>query len=286
MKILIIQENGRHEKNKHFRESFCLQRGFIKNNVDTIVWGYGHENFSTNFDDLEKWCDIIFVLENYFSNWLPFEKIRNSKKLKVFWSIDSHCVLNNHIQICENLKTNILLNSTEEYLNYFKNISDKVFWFPNAYDDTLIYPKPIEKIYDIGFCGNINNRGHWLDQLSEFKIKKDIFVIGDDMVNAINSYKIHFNRNISNDINYRTFETTGCQTLLFTNYTNGLEKLFDMNNEIVVYNDINDLKDKIKYFLSNKKEMEKISKQGFMKSKKEHTYLKRTETLIELFSKI
>ena len=35
------------------------------------------------------------------------------------------------------------------------------------------------------------------------------------MVDAINSYYIHFNRNIGDDINYRTFETTGCKTLLF-----------------------------------------------------------------------
>ena len=45
------------------------------------------------------------------------------------------------------------------------------------------------------------------------------------MVKAINSYKIHFNRNHSKDINYRTFETLGCQTVLVTNNTDRLKDL-------------------------------------------------------------
>jgi len=49
-------------------------------------------------------------------------------------------------------------------------------------------------------------------------IKQDIFVIGEDMVRAINSYHIHFNMNIANDINYRSFETLACGTVLITNY--------------------------------------------------------------------
>jgi hypothetical protein len=284
MKILIVQENGRHEKNKLFRECHALLRGFIKNGVDAVCWGLGHENYLTNFEILEKWCDVIIVLENYTSNWLPIDIINKSKKIKIFWSIDSHVVLDNHIDICRKLKTNILLNSTEDYLPNFNNICDKKFWFPNAYDDSLIYPKNLPKIHDIGFCGNINNRGSWIDSLSEFNIKKDIFIIGDDMVNAINGYKIHFNRNIKNDINYRTFETTGCKTLLFTNYTKGLDKLFDIDKEIIVYQNLDDLKEKIKYYLSNQNKIDEISNLGYHKSKNNHTYNHRTKLLLNLIN--
>ena len=110
----------------------------------------------------------------------------------------------------------------------------KTYWFPNAYPHDLIYPmEDIDKINDIGFCGNYLNRKEWIDIISEkFKIKTDIFVIGNDMVEAVNSYKIHFNRNIADDINFRTFETIGCNTLLFTNYTPDLDKLFDIEKNI------------------------------------------------------
>jgi hypothetical protein len=284
MRILIIQENGRHEKNKNFRECFSLKRGFEFNKQEVVVWGLNHQNFSDDFYNLEKWCDVILILENYNTKWLPIQVLKESKKIKIFWSIDSHCVLNNHLDFCKNIGVNIVLNSTKDYLPHFKNVSNSYFWLPNAYDDDLIYPKNIEKIIDIGFCGNVNNRGSWLSFLEKFNIKKDIFVIGDDMVNSINSYKIHFNRNISNDINYRTFETTGCDTLLFTNYTNNLEELFEIDKEIVVYNSIEDLNEKVTYFLKNEKIREEISKKGFLRTKENHTYKNRTEDIIKILN--
>ena len=280
MKIVIIQEAGRHEKNKNFRESLCLHRALSRiEEVESKVWGLNYPDFNISFSEIEKWADVIFVIENYTSDWLPINEISNSKKLKIFWSIDSHCVLEQHKQLCRLLNIDILLNSTESYLPNFDGLVKKSYWFPNSYPDDLIFSKDIEKTIDVGFCGNDRPEIHYLDK---FKIRKDLFVIGDDMVNAINSYKIHFNKNIADDINYRTFETTGCGTFLLTNYTPGLEKLFDIGKEIVVYNDLNDLDNKVKYYLENEEERKKIAKAGYERSKKDHTYFERAKMLIDI----
>ncbi len=285
MKIVIIQECGRHEANKNYRGSLNLQRALLKyDGIEAIVWGLNYPNFSTPFSELEKWADVIFVIENYTPEWLPIKEIQESKKIKIYWSIDSHCVLSQHQKLCSLLKIDILLNSTESYIPHFNSIVKKSFWFPNAYPDDLMSPMGIDKIYNIGFCGNLLNRGHYVNHLDKFNIKKDLFVIGDDMVKAINSYKIHFNRNISNDINYRTFETTGCATLLMTNHTPGLEKLFKINEEVVVYNDINDLDEKVKYYLNNESERKKIEMAGYNRSKNEHTYFTRSKSLLEIIN--
>lgn len=285
MKIVIIQEAGRHEKNKNFRESLCLERGLNKiDGVEAIVWGLNYSNYNKPFSEIEKWADVIFVIENYTPEWLPVKEISESKKIKIYWSIDSHCILNAHQNICKKLNIDILLNSTEYYIPHFSGIVKKSYWFPNAYPDDLIFNKPTEKKYDIGFCGNVNNRGNYINYLRKYNIKQDIFVIGDDMVNAINSYKIHFNRNISNDINYRTFETTGCKTFLLTNYTAGLEKLFNIGTEIVTYDNFNDLDEKINFYLNNESERKKIEDLGWQRSKKEHTYYERCKLLIEIIN--
>jgi len=283
MKIVIIQEAGRHEKNKNFRESLCLHRALSRiEEVESKVWGLNYPDFNMSFSEIEQWADVIFVIENYTSDWLPINEISNSKKLKIFWSIDSHCVLEQHKQLCRLLNIDILLNSTESYLPNFDGLVKKSYWFPNSYPDELMLSKDIEKTIDVGFCGNVLNRGHVINSLDKYGIKKDVFVIGDDMVDAINSYKIHLNCNISNDINYRTFETTGCGTFLITNYTTGLEKLFDFDKEIVVYNDLNDLDNKVKYYLENEEEREKIAKAGYERSKKDHTYYERSKTLVNI----
>lgn len=283
MKIVIIQEAGRHEKNKDFRESLNLHRALSKfDEVESKVWGLNYPEYTTSFSEIEKWADVIFIIENYTSEWLPISEISRSKKLKIFWSIDSHCVLPQHQHLCKILSIDILLNSTAGYLPQFKGLVKESHWFPNSYPDELMFPKDIEKTIDIGFCGNVLNRGHVINSLDKYGIRKDIFVIGDDMVDAINSYKIHLNCNISDDINYRTFETTGCGTMLLTNYTPGLEKLFDIGKEIVVYNNLADLDDKVKYYLENEEERESIAKAGYERSKKDHTYYQRSKTLVDI----
>jgi len=297
MKIVIIQKAGEHEKNKDFRESLNLHRALSRiEGVESKVWGVDFSEFSIPFSEIEKWADVIFIMENYFKisyinfnnpvvqsdEWIPTLEISRSKKLKIFWSIDSHRELQNHKIFCKILNIDILLNSTEGYLKDYNGFVKESHWFPNSYPDDLMFPKKLEKNIDIGFCGNVINRGPLINYLGKYGIKKDIFVIGDDMVNAINSYKIHFNRNISNDINYRTFETTGCGTLLFTNYTSGLEKLFNIGEEIVVYNDLKDLDVKVKYYLENDEERERIANAGYERAKKDHTYYERAKTLVSI----
>lgn len=285
MRISIIQESGRHEKNKNFRESLNLHRSFSKiEGVESRVWGLNYPDFITPFSEIEKWSDVIFIIENYTSKWMPIDEIYNSSKLKIFWSIDSHCVLQEHINLCRNLRIDVLLNSTEGYLKYFDSEVKRIYWFPNAYPDDLIYPLDIEKTIDIGFCGNILNRGKVIDSLDKYGIKKDIFIIGDDMVRAINSYKIHLNCNISDDINYRTFETTGCKTLLLTNYTPNLEKLFEIGKEVVIYNDLIDLDNKVRYYLENVSERNIIAEGGYNRVKREHTYSHRAKKIIDIIN--
>ena len=70
MKVLIIQENGRHKENEHFRECFCMQRSLQKLGQDVDVWGLGHNNYGEkpNFNSY----DIILNFENYdVSGWVP-----------------------------------------------------------------------------------------------------------------------------------------------------------------------------------------------------------------------
>ena len=125
MKILLIQENGRHESNRMFRECFSLQRGFNKLGHESVVWGLNHENFNQHisFDDF----DLIINLENYGGDWEP--NLSQVKSIKFLWSIDAHCrgeePFTNEF---ERGNYNILLHSTKDYVNQ----SNKV-WFPNAF---------------------------------------------------------------------------------------------------------------------------------------------------------
>ena len=69
MKILIIQENGRHQENQHYRECFCMKRSLEKLGCNVKIWGLGHQNFEDKKIPTEKY-DLILNLENYVSRFI------------------------------------------------------------------------------------------------------------------------------------------------------------------------------------------------------------------------
>jgi hypothetical protein len=278
MRILLIQENGRHEKNKNFRECFCLQRAFVDLKQECDVWGLGHNNFNDKIDFGSY--NLIINLENYGNGWEP--NLSDVKSKKFLWSIDAHARGEYPFNLeFKRGRYDILLHSTKDYVNEKYKV-----WFPNAFDDTLIYPKKIEKKCDVGFCGSMLNRKPILDILSKnYHFIHDNFVIGDSMVDAINSYKVHWNRNLSNDINYRSFETIGCGVPLVTNYNYQYEELGFVNGvNVFMYKNENEMFEYIDRLLKDSTIIEKLSFNGLELSKK-HTYLERAKFLLTLINK-
>lgn len=272
MNILIIQENGHHDSNRNFRECFCLQRAFQNNGIHAQVWGNLHENYNIE-PDWEDY-DLIFTIENW--DWLPdLSKVKTKKAL---WAIDAHC---KGTRVYENIADR---HNYDKVFHASPRFATKNNWLPNCYDDTLIKPLNIDKIYDVGFCGNIINRGNLISLLSKSfdNFKLDEFVLGDEMVKAINSYKIHFNANISVDINYRNFETIGCGACLLTSHHEALNSLsFKDEYNCLVYRDQFEMIQKAKKALENEQLMSTI-RQNALELAQHHTYKVRAKQLINL----
>ena len=276
MKLLIIQEASRNEKNKSFRECFCIQRGLTSLGMQSDVWGKGHveNNESMHFSSY----DCIINIENYNTGWVP--DFSPSKAKKILWVIDAHCAgEQGYLNEFNRGDYDLMFHATEDFCN-----EDFKVWVPNSFDDELMKKIDSPKKHLIGFCGNYVNRKPLLDSLQkEINLHTDIFVIGDDMVEAINSYHIHFNANIANDINYRSFETIGCGTMLMTNYNKQYEKLgFKDFENCVFYHSMDDIINKYNYLKDNPEEIKKIADAGYELSKK-HTYKKRLEQVLDLF---
>jgi len=276
MKILIIQENGRHEKNRHFRECFCMQRSMKKLGYEVDVWGLGHKHFGT----MPTWdaYDIILNFENYDTRgWVP-DLSCTTKPKKFLWSIDAHCRgMQPFLDTFHGGKYDLILQATEDFVD--KNS----VWFPNCHDQTLIKPSSPKTSF-LGFCGSLLNREQLLNFLSaKYGLKKDIWKLGSDMVQAVSSYRIHFNINLANDINYRSFETIGCETLLLTNYNPQYEKLgFIDGKNCLMYRDVNDLCHKIEACQTDSEMVVSISKAGYELAE-QHTYDRRASQLVSLY---
>jgi glycosyltransferase involved in cell wall biosynthesis len=270
MRVLIIQENGHHDENRNYRECFCLQRGFKSNGVDSDVWGKGHDNYDTQ-PDWESY-DLIFSVENW--DWMP--DLSSVKAKKFIWAIDAHC---KSPEVYEALADR---NNFDMVLHASPNLG---VWLPNCYDDTIIKPLSVEKKHEIGFCGNVANRQSKIDIMkANFKdFRFDEFVIGDAMVSAINSYKVHWNANISFDINYRNFETMGCKTALLTSQHSGYEQLgFKDCVNCVIYNNMHEMIEKAKILIKNEDLLKSIANAGYDLASKNHTYKNRAKQILDI----
>ena len=296
MKVLLIQENGRYERNRHFRECFALQAAFQRFGWQADVWGLGHPEFpnlagataggSTPVDFTAY--DVIFNLENYDEiGWVP--SLKDVKAYKILWAIDGHFRgMAPYREVYLRDGYDMMLQSTRDFIVEEEDarVRKNSEWFPNCFNDALIYPLAIDKKYDLGFCGNVVNREPYLSYLeTAFQLKRDIFVLGLDMVKAINSYKIHFNKNIANDINYRNFETLGCKTLLLTSANPHYEDLGFVDGEnCLIYHNLPELRHKIQWALSHPQQRACIAAKGYQLSKL-HTYTERVKSLIALLER-
>jgi hypothetical protein len=201
------------------------------------------------------------------------------------WAIDSHCQGKDHYEgIFHRGKYTKILEATKHFID-----SNRI-WFPNCYDSDFIVPfKEIEKTTFLGFCGNYVNRydvfNHIKANFPEFKL--DINVRGINMIRAINSYHIHFNKNMLNDINYRNFETLGCETCLLTSYDPYYDELgFKEGENYYSYKTMGEAVEKINYLKNNPSLISEAARKGHELGLEKHTFKVRTKTLIEIIKNL
>ncbi len=281
MKILIIQENSRKKESVHLRECNSLKFWFNALGVEAECWGKGHDNFVKPFYEFAEKFDFIFCLENYDNGWLP--DLSKINAYKIFWSIDSHCALQEHLSLARLVNFNLHLNSTPSYMNHFEPYSEECLWFPNAIDQRYFRPKNVDKDTNVGFIGSmIADRSKVCPTLERLVgLKSYTNIIGEDYINLINSFHIGFNKSIADDINYRIFETTSCHVPLVTNYVPDLEKLFSLDDEIVVYNNLKEAIGAITWLFNDSQARNHVASMGYKRTIENHTYMHRCLTVIE-----
>ncbi len=87
-------------------------------------------------------------------------------------------------------------------------------------------------------------------------------------------------------VNQRVFDVPACGAFLLTDYQKAIEELFDIGKEVVVYKNIEELPELIKYYLKNDTERKKIAERAYRRVISEHTYVLRLKKIIETMKRI
>lgn len=277
MKILIIQEYSRHQENIEYRECLCFARAFRALGHDAVCWGLGHPNYN-NQPDFNNY-DVILCCENYGDEWIP-DLTHYTKPYKIFYAVDPHVRgIKPYEDIVNEKGFNFMFIAVRDFCN-----RPNTAWLPPAVDDSLFYNKNVPRDIPIGFVGHVATmeRSYLLQELAtRLKLSAHIQVFGDSMVDLLNRFKISFNKNISNDTNYRNFESIACGALLITDNNPALLDLgFKHNVNCLIYNNVSDI---ISFFPLADETYQNIVKNGIELSKK-HTYKKRCESILKFLN--
>lgn len=173
----------------------------------------------------------------------------------------------------------------------------RVSWLPPAFYPGLYKPLNIPKSYEYAFVGQQDNvvrrkgttRKEFLEKLLQSGISGIIQqgVYGENVNRMYNHGKVLFDRTIFNNIGTRFFEAIGSGGFLLVNRAkgfNGMDLLGVDGVHFVSYDDsYEDFEKKLKYFLKNDEERNRIAKQGYDFFLANHTYNNRLTTILNDF---
>lgn len=115
-------------------------------------------------------------------------------------------------------------------------------------------------------------------------------VFGIEMYKLLHSSNITLNIHgeVAGDYagNLRMFEATGVGTCLLTDNKSNMRDLFDLDNEVVVYDNEDDCIEKIKWLLANPEICKKIAIAGQKKTLAQHTIENRCKLIHEIILKV
>lgn len=264
-----------------------------KRNVNKIILREYNE-FNPNF---------VFIIKGNIIEKDTLEKMKLSKR--ILWLMDSIINVRDISKTIEDYDYRFMFERTDVDKLKEKNI--KAYFLPMAVDQNNYYSlNKKNREIDVVFIGSLyDGRKEFLEKLSsEFKnynikvfgqyldIKKPItyfkyYVLGFNKIftnkivtpNEVN--KIYNNSKIAINIHHnqskygcnpRVFEILGSKTFQIVDKNNFVTDNFEVKKEIITFEDFDDLKCKIKYYISNEKERNEIVKNGYKKVRKLHTF--------------
>ncbi len=110
----------------------------------------------------------------------------------------------------------------------------------------------------------------------------------NDMPKVFKCSKINLNmsaRTIKSGIPQRIFDIMAAGGFVLSNYQSEIPEYFTPDEDIVLYDSLQDLKTKIHYYLSHEQERNRIARNGYNKVKQFHTYHVKIKELLSTITK-
>lgn len=280
-----IQKNGRDRMNEELLQLVIDQK------PDLVLVSLFTDQFIPEImDEIKKYTVTVYY---------AFDDMWRTEYTD-FWAPHFTCVTTSYVKGVKNLRARGHKNGI--YLSFGCN--------HYAYVKKMLPNK-----YDVSFIGLEHPHRRWLiDRIEKSGVKVHTWGAGwengpiefNSMINVINQSKINLNlqnetswdlryllstpRALKNTlrckktfapVNFRIFEINSCGGFQLLPYMEGLEKRYDIGNELELFHSPEQLVERVHYYLEHEDEREIIAQRGYERTLKEHTMEQRFKDLFK-----
>lgn len=281
-----------------------LDVSYLKNYKPDIIFGYDYGFLFSDNEDLKSY---IIENQNNFELIHYFADEPNGK----YALVDKPYLYNDYLQI--NARTYIWEKRSVSAINNSKYLPLAVNYKRYRAEDSLKYNisfvgRPLSDKRQLilsnlikVFGKNLNifcYEKHFEQSVQEMQNKKLLNIneleiykscyrgflkTEQELANVYFNSRVNLNITIQGDsnLNYRVFEVLASRGFLLTDNMAELKDMFEISRELDVYNNIDDLIDKINFYLKNRDIAEKIGLLGFANVVKKHSYTSRVKMILE-----
>ena len=176
-----------------------------------------------------------------------------------------------------NLHKKVTLTADE-----FEYYRSDICFVGNSHGDSSIRDKTLGALLDF----NIKIWGNNWQQTAVFQKNPQCFgpsLYGQTLVKAYNAAKIALNINGNYPyLNLRNFEAPACGPLLVTSHVPDLDRCFLLNEEVVPFSNLTDLRHRLSHFLTYTEERVRVAEKGYLRVHRDHTLRARMQQLLDL----
>ena len=122
----------------------------------------------------------------------------------------------------------------------------------------------VSDLLRIQYCGSVD---YWSEMPKVFRMSK---------------INLNFTiPNIKSGIPLRIWDVLGCGGFLLTNYQAEIPYYFKEGEDLVCFDGLEDLCEKVGYYLEHEEERKRIAWNGYRKVREKHSYIERIRTILD-----
>lgn len=228
---------------------------------------------------------VLWTSWQYDIQESTLEIIRKEGSIVVGWFFDDEWRFNSYSKYWIPYLDYCVTNAIEAVPKYKELGTQVIQTIPNTGIAVTRDWSNIEEKYDVSFVGSISfaDRKHHINKLRERDIPVHLFGEGsgryvsfEQMLDIFRASKI--NLNFSRDllgnklqVKGRVFQVCMAGGFMLTEYAPGLENYFDIDKEIVCFEDAEEMTDKVIYYLNHDGERRAIARAGWKRATGEYT---------------